>query len=661
MLQIKDLHYSIGERNLLTGVNWIINPGKRVALIGPNGAGKTTLLRVIYGELEATAGTMQTPKGYRIGYLPQEEIALPRSGGFPEAGPILDSVLEGHSEIIAMESEMAEIHRRLENHPPDSPALLERLGALEERFQLSGGYRLEAEAKAILSGLGFKNYDFQRSLYEFSGGWRMRVYLARLLLQNPDLLLLDEPTNHLDLESLEWLEQYLRTFPGSMVIVSHDRFFIDRLAEEICELDRGRLTHYPGNYHFFEKEKALREEQLLKKWEEQRAERERVQRFIDRFRYKASKAVQVQSRIKQLEKMREIELPPPPPRRIHFKIRVETPSYKEALKIENMSFKYQRDWVLKNINLNVYRGQKLALVGVNGAGKTTLTRLIFGQLTPQQGSIRAGERVIMGYYAQHQVDTLNLNATIMEEVAAAASEAHRLQLRDILGLFQFSGQDPDKRIGVLSGGEKARVSLAKILLSPVNFLIMDEPTNHLDISSREALEDALQDYDGTFLLISHDRYFLDKLVNRVLELKDGRLREFEGNYSDYLDRREKEGVAAAPDHAGQPLEPTPPVPPAKKSKDQKRQEAEARQTISRQRGQLKAEIEACESRIGELETQKESLEKLIADPKSYQNGEHVKSLRKDYAAVKQELETLLERWEKAQEAYETLLAEVKKV
>lgn len=652
MLQIKELHYSIGERNLLSGVNWIINPGKRVALIGPNGAGKTTLLRIIYGELEANAGTLQTPKGYRIGYLPQEEIAL-------QAGPILESVLEGHSEILELESEMAEIHRQLENHPPNAPALLERLGALEERFQLSGGYRLEAQAKAILAGLGFKNSDFQRHLAEFSGGWRMRVYLARLLLQNPDLLLLDEPTNHLDLESLEWLEQYLKTFPGSMVIVSHDRFFIDRLAEEICELDRGRLTHYPGNYHFFEKEKALREEQLLKKWEEQRAERERVQRFIDRFRYKASKAVQVQSRIKQLEKMQEIELPPPPPRRIHFKIRVETPSYKEVLKIEKLFFKYQRDWVLKNIHLNIYRGQKLALVGVNGAGKTTLTRLIFGQLTPQQGSIRVGERVMMGYYAQHQVDTLNLNATILEEVAATASEAHRPQLRDILGLFQFSGQDPDKRIGVLSGGEKARVSLAKILLSPVNFLIMDEPTNHLDISSREALENALQDYDGTLLLISHDRYFLDKLVNRVLELKDGQLREFEGNYSAYLERREKEGAATA-EQAGQTLERTPALPSGKKSKDQKRQEAQARQAISRQRSQLKAEIEACESRIGELEEQKDNLEKLIADPRSYQNGEYVKSLHKDYAAVKQELETLLERWEKAQVEYEALLAEVKK-
>jgi ATP-binding cassette subfamily F protein 3 len=293
MLQIKDLNYTIGERVLLSGINWIINPGKRVALIGPNGAGKTTLLRIIHNELEPNSGTIQKPKGYRIGFLPQEEISL-------EAGPILHIVLEGHREILDIEDEIADIHRQLENHPPNRDALLERLGSLEEKFNILGGYRLEADAKAILSGLGFSEKDYLRPLSGFSGGWRMRVYLARLLLQNPDLLLLDEPTNHLDLESLEWLEQYLKTFEGSIVIVSHDRFFIDRLAEEICELDRGKLTYYAGNYHFYEKQREIYEEQLYKKWEEQKAERERVQRFIDRFRYKASKAAQVQSRVKQL-------------------------------------------------------------------------------------------------------------------------------------------------------------------------------------------------------------------------------------------------------------------------------------------------------------------------------------------------------------------------
>jgi ATP-binding cassette subfamily F protein 3 len=647
MLQIKDLNYTIGERVLLSGINWIINPGKRVALIGPNGAGKTTLLRIIHNELEPNSGTIQKPKGYRIGFLPQEEISL-------EAGPILHIVLEGHREILDIEDEIADIHRQLENHPPNRDALLERLGSLEEKFNILGGYRLEADAKAILSGLGFSEKDYLRPLSGFSGGWRMRVYLARLLLQNPDLLLLDEPTNHLDLESLEWLEQYLKTFEGSIVIVSHDRFFIDRLAEEICELDRGKLTYYAGNYHFYEKQREIYEEQLYKKWEEQKAERERVQRFIDRFRYKASKAAQVQSRVKQLEKMEEIELLPPP-RKIHFKIRVEVPSYKEVLKIENMFSKYDRDWVLKDVSLNVYRGEKIALVGVNGAGKTTLTRLIFGQLTPQQGKVQTGERVTMGYYAQHQVDTLNLNATILEEVAETAGDIHRPKLRDILGLFQFSNDDPEKRIKVLSGGEKARVSLAKMLLSPVNFLIMDEPTNHLDIASREALEKALEDYDGTLLLISHDRYFLDKLVNRVIEIKNGALRQFEGNYSAYLEKREREAALEA---RQQEAEKTEKSSPSRRNKEQKRQEAEARQAISKQRNQLKANIEKYEHRISELEAKKENLEKQIADPQTYRNAEKSIALQKEYAAVKEELEALLEKWEQAQNKYETLLAGV---
>lgn len=649
MLQIRDLNYSIGERNLLSGVNWIINPGRRVALIGPNGAGKTTLLRIINGGLEAVSGTILKPKGYSIGFLPQEEISL-------EMGPILHIVLEGHQEILDIEEEMAEIHQQLESHPSGKEALLERLGFLEEKFNLLGGYSLESDAKAILAGLRFQQTDFLRPLSDFSGGWRMRVYLARLLLQNPDLLLLDEPTNHLDLESLEWLEQYLKTFAGSIVIVSHDRFFIDRLAEEISELDRARLTYYAGDYHFYEKQKALNEEQLLKKWEELKAERERVQRFIDRFRYKASKAAQVQSRIKQLERMETVELAPPP-RRIHFKIRVEVPSFKDVLKIENMSFKYDRDWVLQDINLNVYRGEKIALVGVNGAGKTTLTRLIFGQLTPQKGAVQIGERVIMGYYAQHQVDTLNLNANVMEEVAETASDTHRPHLRDILGLFQFSGSDPEKRIGVLSGGEKARVSLAKMLLSPVNFLIMDEPTNHLDIASREALENALHDYDGTLLLISHDRYFLDKLVTRVIEIKNGSLRLFEGNYSDYLDKRRQEASAEISHQHSQKPET---IPPSKRSKEQKRQEAEARQAVSRQRRQLKESVEACESRIAGLETRKEELEKEIADPATYRKGDYVATLQKEYNAVKEELEAVLLKWESAQLEYETLLAGLNK-
>lgn len=640
MLQIRNLSFSFGERFILRDANWIINPGKRVALIGPNGAGKTTLLRILTGENELQGGTILKPKEYRIGYLPQEEITL-------EQGSVLQCVLEGHRQVMELEEEIFAIHQAMDAGGEDND-LLSRLGVKELQYDALGGYQLETTAKALLSGLGFRTADFHRPLSDFSGGWRMRAYLARLLAQNPDLLLLDEPTNHLDFPSLEWLEQYLLKFPGSMIIVSHDRFFIDRLAQEITELDRGKLTHYPGNYHFYEQQKQLNEDLLLKRWEQVRAERERQQKFIDRFRYKATKAAQVQSRIKQLDKLQEVELPPPP-RRFQFQISVPVHSFKDVLQIDDMSFRYDQDWVLQDISLQLYRGEKLALVGVNGAGKTTLTRLIFGQLAPQQGSLKIGERTSIGYYAQHQVDTLNLDATAFEEVAGASAKAYETKVRDVLGMFQFTGDEVYKPIRVLSGGEKARVSLAKILVSPVNFLIMDEPTNHLDLASKEALENALLHYDGTLLLISHDRYFLDKLVHRVIEIRDKQLYEYAGNYSYYLQRREQEAEEAVESEEKAPLSL------GKKSKEQKRQEAEARQAISKERNRLQQEIKACEKQILALEKQKAEIEALMAVPDTYRDGELAASVQRDYRKVKEDLEALVAKWEKAQIAYEELL------
>ncbi len=644
MLQIRNLSFSFGERFILCDANWIINPGKRVALIGPNGAGKTTLLRILAGEIELQGGTILKPKEYRIGYLPQEEIAL-------EQGSVLQCVLEGHRQIVELEEEIFAIHQALDADGGKDHELLSRLGMKEQQYDALGGYQFETTAKALLSGLGFRTADFHRPLSDFSGGWRMRAYLARLLALNPDLLLLDEPTNHLDLPSLEWLEQYLLKFPGSMIIVSHDRFFIDRLAQEITELDRGKLTHYPGNYHFFEQQKRLNEELLLKKWEQVRAERERQQKFIDRFRYKATKAAQAQSRIKQLAKLQEVELPPPP-RRFQFQISVPVHSFKDVLQIEHMSFRYDQEWVLRDISLQVYRGEKLALVGVNGAGKTTLTRLIFGQLAPQQGSLKIGERTSIGYYAQHQVDTLNLDATAFEEVAGASAKAYETKVRDVLGMFQFTGDEVYKPIRILSGGEKARVSLAKILVSPVNFLIMDEPTNHLDLASKEALENALLHYDGTLLLISHDRYFLDKLVHRVVEIRDKHLYEYAGNYSYYLQRREQESVAAA--------EPEEKLPQSlgKKSKEQKRQEAEARQAISKERNRLQQEIEQYEAQILVLEKQKSEMEALMAVPDTYRDGDLAASVQRDYRRNKEDLEATVAKWEEAQLAFEKLLEKI---
>ena len=649
MFQIRSLKYTIGGRELLRDVNWNINPGKHIALIGPNGTGKTTLLRILSGQLKPDAGELIKPNDYEIGYLPQEEVALTMNA-------ILDGVVKGHTKLIKLQQQIEQMHRELSKGEP-SESLLERLSTAEEQFRQLGGYQLEAEAKSILAGLGFKEGDFNRPLSDFSGGWRMRVYLARLLLQQPDLLLLDEPTNHLDLESLEWLENYLKSFPGSIVTVSHDRFFIDRIADEICALEQGSLTTYPGNYEQYLTQKAMREELLRKKWEEQQAERQRIQRFVDRFRYKATKAAQVQSRIKQLEKLEEVELPEPPPA-ISFSIKVETQSYKDVLHMRDVWFRYDEPWVLKDINLSLYRGDKVALVGVNGAGKTTLTKLIFGQLKPEKGLVEIGERVKMGYYAQHQVDALNLQNTILEEVASTAADAHRPKLRDILGIFQFSGDDVEKPISVLSGGEKARVSLAKILLSPVNFLIMDEPTNHLDITSQAALEKALKEYDGTLLLISHDRYFLDNLVQRVFELKDGQLRQFEGRYTDYLEKRKQQNEQQQSNTGNQKAKLAEKSDRGYKSKEQKRKEAEARQAISKNRQQLQKQIDACERELEQLEAEKSDIEAQMANPATYQDGQRVAALQKRYAEVKATIDNNLEKWEALTKQMENLLEQL---
>ena len=645
MLQIQNLNYSIGERDLLKQVHWTIHPGRRIALVGANGAGKTTLLRILCGEIEIAEKVITKPREYSIGYLPQEESSEAR-------GNVLQAAMEGHEEILNLEAEIESLHEQMEAQSTASQLQLEKLGQLEERYNLLGGYELESLTKKILMGLGFTVDDFIKSVATLSGGWRMRVHLARLLLQQPDLLLMDEPTNHLDLPSLEWLENYLKNFPGSIIIVTHDRFFIDRLAQEIVEIQMGRLTHYAGNYHFFERKKALDQEQLIKRYEEQKEERERLEKFINRFRYKATKAVQVQSRIKRLEKMETIEIPPRQ-RTIRFSIKADVQSYKEVLTVDNLWFRYENPWVLKDISLRMYRGEKTALVGINGVGKTTFTRLISQELTPQRGQLVLGQRVHTGYYAQHQIDVLNLNKTIYEEVASTAAPSFQPKLRDILGLFQFSNDDVQKHIGVLSGGEKARVSLAKILLSPSNFLIMDEPTNHLDAASRASLEKALMEYDGTLLLISHDRYFLDKLVNRVIEIKDGTLKEYSGSYSHYLEKREAEAAEIKPlvkDEKKAAANNN-----QRKTKEQKQQEAAARQKISKERKRLTEIIEKSELRLEVLSEQKSALERRLADPQIYGQTELFLQLQKEYNAVTKELPAVELAWENAQLEMEELL------
>ncbi|MFC2158842.1 ABC-F family ATP-binding cassette domain-containing protein, partial [Acidobacteriota bacterium] len=583
-----------------------------------------------------------------IGYLPQEEVVTGE-------GSILENALAGIPDLLNLEKKIHSLHTALNTTDKNHDALLKKLGPMEQRYRDLGGYIVESKAKKILSGLGFTPSMFEDRHTELSGGWYMRIHLARLLLLEPDLLLLDEPTNHLDIPSMEWLEQYLLQFKGSIVIVSHDRYFIDRLSHEIYELDRGELNRYKGNYHVFEKQKEEKNRLIHKRHEEQRMERVRIQRFIDRYRSDKRRASQVQSRLRMLEKMETIELPPLP-RRLNFNLDVETISYKDVLSMEGVSFRYDKDWVLDGLDLHLSRGEKIAMVGVNGAGKTTLTRLIVKKLSPQKGSVQLGNRVIFGHYAQHQINALNLDSTVFDEVASTAATGLIQRLREVLGIFQFGEEDIKKRIGVLSGGEKARVSLAKILLSPVNFLIMDEPTTHLDITSREALEEALQKYNGTLMLISHDRYFLDKLVSRTIELKESRLFEYHGNYSYYLWKREQKQEMETPRDLSPVLESEST---GKKPKEQKRLEAEARQSISKERKTLQMRVKSIEEEVGNLEARKQEIEALLADPGTYQEGEEVGRLNKEYAEVKERIISLYSDWDIEQGRLEVLVKNVK--
>jgi ATP-binding cassette subfamily F protein 3 len=640
MFQIKNLTYGIADRLLLNQINYTISPGKRVALVGPNGAGKTTLLKIIIGDTEAFEGEIITPKKYKLGYLPQEEIEFSGTS-------ILETVLCGEQDIRQLETQITAIHHQLDNLKQPPEQLLNQLSRLEQEYESLDGYQLENRAKQVLLGLGFSRDDFSRPLNEFSGGWRMRVYLTIILIKKPDLLLLDEPTNHLDLPSLEWLEQYLLGFSGSIILVSHDRFFIDRLSNEIIELEHGALTSYPGNYHYFQMQKQANLELKEKKYKEQQDFLKQQDRFIERFRYKNTKAKQVQSRLKMLEKVERIEQPAEK-YKVNFSIHIHENSYHDVLKIQDLYFKYDQDWVLEDVSFQLFRGEKAAMVGLNGAGKTTFTKLINSQLSPQQGSMVLGQRVKLGYYAQHQVDALDLDKTIYDEIAAHAATPQIPNIRNVLGLFQLRGDDVFKKIRVLSGGEKARVSLAKILLSPVNFLIMDEPTNHLDQLSREALENALKNYQGTLLLISHDRYFLDQIVNRVIEIRQHRLYEFSGNYSYYLEKRQQITAAAINDNnsnieltaAGEKT--------TKPSKEHKRLMAQVRQQFSKDRNQLQKRISQLEAEIMQLESRKKEIELQMTRTETYQDSKQVIALQKELAEIQERLPLADSEWEHSQ-------------
>ena len=662
MIQLNHIHLAFAGEPVLEGLSWTITPDRqRIGLIGPNGAGKSTVLRVITGQHTPQEGTVAIGNSTTVGYLEQDAQELDTER------PVIEEALRAFSHVKALEAEEEEITDALsaaDDYESDRyQKLLHRLSDVQQELVTHEAHRLQSRTEAVLAGLGFEPDELERPVRSFSGGWRMRVALAKLLLRNPDFLLLDEPTNHLDIQSIDWLEGYLRAYEGTVVIVSHDRYFLDRMVTTIAELTHGQVTLYNGNYSYYLEEREHRRELQRQRYANQQREIKETERFIERFRYKADKAAMVQSRIKHLDKMERI--PPPPSEDSTVTIRFPEPrrSGRIVLKLSRFSKTYNAAEGTVEVfdaadPLTIERGEKIALIGKNGAGKSTLARILRG-VEDFDGTREEGHNVDMTYFAQHQAEALNPAHTVLESVRELAPDRTETELRTMLGAFLFTGDDVFKSVTVLSGGEKSRVALARTLLHPANFLILDEPTNHLDIQSINVLTEALQQYSGTFVIVSHDRHFLDEVANTIWHVGGGRVQDFPGTYSEYRWHLEH-GSVEAPD-ASLTTTPTSNGTSTKKqeggpkSKTQKRKEATARQRQANGRSgpdystlnsyKLQELYEETEADILAKEEKKEALEAAMADPDLYSDHDRAKEVNADYAAIEQELATLYERWE----------------
>jgi ATP-binding cassette subfamily F protein 3 len=537
MLSLKNAGKRFGQRTLFLEANWLIRPKEKTALVGANGTGKSTLMKVLAGAETLDYGTLERTRGMSIGYLPQEGLRLVGRTVFNECLTVFDDLRQMERETEHLAGQLAD----LDHGSDEYEAAAERYSLLQERFHALDGYALDAQVGSVLTGLGFGKDDWGRQTDEFSGGWQMRIALAKLLLARPNLLLLDEPTNHLDLETRNWLEDYLKSYPFGYILISHDRYFLDVTIDRTVEIWNKRLTIYHGNYTKYLKEKEERREQLLASYRNQRDQIEHLEAFISRFRYQATKARQVQSRIKELEKIERIEVPEEEPV-IHFKFPQPAPSGRTVVEAEGLGKNYGPKQVFQDARFSIMRGDRVALVGVNGAGKSTMIRLLTGQESPTTGTVKLGHNVVSEYFAQDQYKVLDPEARMLDDIGRIARKVPESELRSLLGCFLFSGDDVFKQLGVLSGGERNRYALARILVSPSNFLLLDEPTNHLDLRAKDVLLEALEAFSGTVIFVSHDRYFIDGLATRVLEVENGMVTMYEGGYEDYM--RRKEAMAA---------------------------------------------------------------------------------------------------------------------
>ncbi len=636
MIALDGVSKAYGGQELLRDCSWRIGRGERIGLVGPNGAGKTTVCRILAGVEEPDAGRVHRDSGVTVGYLPQEV-------GASEAGTVLAEALGGFEEVWRLEAELERLAALMAG-PGADPALTEVYGDVQHRFEALGGYRLEAQAKVILDGLGFKPGELHRPLGEFSGGWRMRAALARLLLLRPDLLLLDEPTNHLDLESLQWLESFLASYEGSVVLVSHDRYFLNRMVTAIADLAAGAVTVYPGDYDHFLVEREARHALLEARQRNQAKRVAEIERFIERFRYQATKARQVQSRIKMLEKLERVEVEGAA-RHIHFRFPQPPRTGRLVVRLSGVHKAYGDNVVYAGVDFAAERGDRVALVGVNGAGKSTLLKMLSGVLRPDRGERTLGAHVVVHYYAQHQLDALDPTRTVFEELEQVAPEAGVTRLRTILGSFLFGGDAVDKRVAVLSGGEKARLALAKMLVRPAALLCMDEPTNHLDLVSKEVLEAALAGFTGTIVFISHDRYFINRIATHVVEVGGGRLTTHIGNYDDYLARKSRP-EPPKPEPRQPKRKETTPAPVAARSR--------ARKDLEREIKAIRARLGAVESQIHELEARLAEIGLALADPDLYRDGERARLIATARRETEERVVWLMQQWEELSQRLATV-------
>ncbi|WP_426293041.1 ABC-F family ATP-binding cassette domain-containing protein [Dyadobacter endophyticus] len=636
MIAITNLSYFLGDRALYDGASLHIKPKQKIGLIGLNGTGKSTLLRMINGEFQPDAGSISKAGDCTIGFLNQDLLS------YQTEDSILSVAMQAFERQNVLQVQMDKILHDMEHNYTDD--LVDKLARVQDEFEALDGYSVQSKAEAILEGLGFSTTDLNLPLRQFSGGWRMRVMLAKLLLQKPSLLMLDEPTNHLDLPSIQWVEKYTQSYEGAVIVVSHDRQFLDNTIDTTVEVAGGKLNYYAGNYSYYLEEKSLRNDIQRGAYENQQAKIRQTERFIERFKAKATKSRQVQSRVKALDRMDVVDQVIDENAKVHFRFQFTTQPGRHVFQLEDASKAYGEKVILDATNVSMERGDKIALIGANGRGKSTVLRIVAGT-EPIEGKRRLGHNVSFTFYAQHQLESLNVAHNLIEELKYANPTKTETELRTVLGCFLFTGDDVFKKIKVLSGGEKSRVALAKVLLSQANFLLLDEPTNHLDMQSVNILIQALQQYEGSYIVVSHDRYFVENIANKIWYIEDHQIKEYPGTYEEYeiwVEERglqsavsEKVQVSSAPPQKGQPASANP------NKNNGKPQSNEDAQKLKKARKQ----IEELEDTINNLEVRKVETEGKLADPKIYNDSVALAELNRFYADIKQKLEQSTDDWE----------------